>query len=56
MNITEISVSGRVLISRRPYEKEVAIVKGFTPKGTVIIKDSSGQLVDVTPEQVIKKF
>lgn len=56
MNITEISVNDRVLISQRPSEKEVAIVKGFTPKGTVIIKDSSGKIVDVTTEQVIKKF
>lgn len=56
MNIIEINVADRVLISRRPNEKEVAVIKGFTPKGTVIVKDSSGQLVDVTPEQVIKKF
>lgn len=56
MNITEIAVKDRVLISQRPNEKEVATVKGFTPKGTVIVKDSSGQLVDVAPEQVIKKF
>lgn len=56
MNITEIAVKDRVLISQRPSEKEVAIVKGFTPKGTVIVKDLSGQLVDVTTEQIIKKF
>lgn len=56
MNITEITVKDRVLVSKRPSEKEVAIVKGFTPKGTVIVKDSSGQIVDVTTEQVIKKF
>lgn len=56
MNITEISVSDRILISRRPSEKGVATVKGFTPKGTVLVKDSSDQIVDVVTEQVIKKF
>lgn len=56
MNITEIAINDRVLVSYRPNEKEVAIVKGLTLNGMVIIKDTSGQLVDVTPEQVIKKY
>lgn len=56
MNITEIEVTDRILVSRRLYEKEVATVKGFTPKGTVIIRTCSGHITEVNPEQVIKRF
>lgn len=56
MNISEIEVGDRVLVSQRQNEKEVATVKGFSTDGKVIVKDSSGQIVDVTPEQVIKKL
>ncbi|MBD5223885.1 MAG: hypothetical protein HDS71_07565 [Bacteroidales bacterium] len=56
MNITEVSVTDCVLIFPTPSVKEVAIVKGFTPKGTILVKDSSGQIITVTPEQIIKKF
>ncbi len=56
MNISELSVSDRVLISRRPAEKEVVKVKGFTPKGTIIIRDMQGRMIEITPEQILKKF
>lgn len=56
MNITEISVTNRVLVSREPKVKEVATVKGFTTKGEVIIRDCSGQIIIVHPQQKIKKF
>lgn len=56
MNITEIAVTDRVLVSQRPNEKEVAIVKGITDKGQVIVRDSSGRIVEISPDHVIKKF
>ncbi len=56
MNITEIEVKDRVLICRRRKELEVARVRGFAADGKVIVRDSAGEYVTVTPEQIVKKF
>lgn len=56
MNNVEISVMDRVIISRTRYDKEIGSVLGFTPDGKILIRDSSGQVVTVTSEQIIKKF
>lgn len=56
MNISEIEVGRRVVISRRPFEKEVAVVKGFTSNGLVIVRDSAGQPATIAPEYVTKMF
>ena len=54
MNIIDLSVRDKVLYSPSPKEKEVALVKGFTFDGMVIIKTSTDNIVDVEPSRIIK--
>ncbi|MDE6650431.1 MAG: hypothetical protein K2K45_10930 [Muribaculaceae bacterium] len=56
MNITEISNGDRVLIQRTPKEKEVATFKAIISNGNILVRDTSGEIIEVLPDQIIKKF
>ena len=56
MNITEISNGDRVLIQHTPKEKEVATFKAIISNGNVLVRDTSGEIIEVYPDQIIKRF
>ena len=56
MNITEISNGDRVLIQRTPKEKEVVTFKAIINNGKVLVRDAAGEIIDVSPDQIIKRF
>lgn len=56
MKITEISNGDRVLIQRTPKEKEVATFKAIINNGNVLVRDATGEIIAVSPNQIIKRF
>lgn len=56
MITTEISNGDRVLIQRTPTEKEVAIIKDIIDNGKVIVIDTTGEFVEISQDQIIKKY
>ena len=56
MNITKISDGDRVLIQRTPTEKEVATFKAIINNGKVLVRDTSGEIIEVSPDQILKRF
>ena len=55
MNYNEIIVGERAVMEVGAL-KEVVNVKGFTPDGKVIVKDTKGEFVEVAPENIVKVF
>lgn len=56
MKTKEICNGNRVLIQRTPTEKEVATIKAIMNNGKVLVRDSTGEIVEVSQNQISKKF
>lgn len=56
MNVNELKVGDRVLLSSGQYVKEHAQVKAFLDNGKVLLKLSDGQLDDFDPQYILKNF
>lgn len=56
MNITEIETGRRALARLRPNVYEHVYIKHITSEGTVVIRDSYGDIRDAAPCQIIKLF
>lgn len=56
MKITEISNGDRVLIQSTPTEREVAIIKAIMNNDKVLVRDLTGEIAEVSLDQIIKKF
>ena len=52
----DCEVGDRVLIARSSGDKEVARIKGVSRVGTIIVRNTEGNIYDVAPDQIIKRF
>lgn len=51
-----ISNGDRVLIQRTEKEREIVTVKVILKQGHILVRDSTGEIVQIESNQVIKKF
>ncbi len=51
-----VSNGDRVLIQRTENEKEIVTVKAIVNQDSLLVRDSSGEIVQIATNQVIKKF
>lgn len=51
-----VSNGDRVLIKRTENEREIVIVKAIVNQDSLLVRDSTGEIIQIAQNQVIKKF